>query len=176
MATPLNTTTKSITLKPGETYILPADATNISSTGEIENECNLDITNVLLKCYDFIWELTNSNGAPTQSWDHEDSNNKITSIVLNNNTYTVTNKVSEPDTLKGNINAFLSSQGVFAIQSGRFDIAGDRDIAFVKMKTTDNLAKNLYITIKLSGSNGDIRIYPVEADCIDAPLEIIPIV
>lgn len=160
------TLNKTTTIKPGECFTLPRGAVVVSVSGILTNSCDFELpTPEALKCYKFEWELTNNVGSNTQAWDHEDVNNLFTAIVLNNVSTVISTKVSEPCTLRTNIDSILGTQGVLTVNCNRIGIAGDRDVATVVIKTLPSIAANLSVKVDLSGSNGDIRIFPVEITC-----------
>lgn len=135
-------TTKSITLKPGEKFILPPNSSVIAITGDLTSTCDNLPTPEALSCYSFQWELEGPNNG-IDAWEGGTINSiKVGDVLfpVNGDAY-LTDNGGEAKLIAG-----MSAAGFINVQTA-LSMLTRRALFSVCFSTTASIAGASYLII-----------------------------
>lgn len=157
-------TTQTITLKVGETFSLPPDATIIwISDSSVESSCGIPEFEDYA-CYQLSWSLNDDQG-DSPNLEHQAS--QVYSITISGTEYLIeTDTHAYYNNNGGNVgleNLFTSKmpEGVFVVDYVNTDTSGARVQHSLYFKTFPSLLSSIVMTIKGPGWPNDLQVRPL---------------
>lgn len=157
---------RSITLQPGESYVLPAGAQIISATDSNTitsvNSCaNLDNLEDLV-CIEINWATQPDNGGGTSPWSVVNQDTECIGIGVNGVDYDFSSPTSGDDyvLIKTRINEIISISGIANCYSSFFVASptSERDVWGIKIQTISSLADSIYLRFQVENFD-PVRVY-----------------
>lgn len=145
---------KSITLAPGEKFILPPNSTILSITGELDSTCDNLPEPQVLACYYFQWEMEGPGASGSDAWE----SGTVDEITVGTTSYTVNGDAYlENNDGASKLLLALTSAGFLDISIPAGSLLNNRMLWAACFKTTASIAASTVLKLH-SGDDSYIQI------------------